>query len=224
MILGIDSSDNFVSLGIVSNSTPARIIIAKSRPVDIRRKVLIHNFLNEILDDSKLGIEAMTGISVTIGPGSFTGLRVGMAIAKGICWTLGLPLAGVSSLRAIAESTMGMIPKLMVIKDARRNEFYYGGYDFSDGQLIQSICDSVGSPSNLIELIKTGYIPVGPGLDAFNALNLIQAYENPGCYSTDNIGAAVALMGQIKILKHETLEIATSEPNYVRIPKPGKAV
>ena len=224
MILGIDSSDNFVSLGIVPDLGRRHVIISKSLPVDIKNKVLIHNFLSETLIEAGLEMNSLTGIAVTIGPGSFTGVRVGMAVAKGICWALSLPLAGVSSLMAIAHSHRSDCRKLLAIKDARRGEFYYAAYEYRKNQFDAVIEDSVGPPLEIMDMIAQGFIPIGPGLDALSKLSIFPKLSSSESFNPNLVGASVATLGLDKIQNNDIIDINTASPNYIRIPKPGKAV
>jgi tRNA threonylcarbamoyladenosine biosynthesis protein TsaB len=223
-ILGIDSSDNFVSIGIVSNFNQRLIISSKYLPVDIKNKVLIHNFLSEILAETGLEMNSLNGIAITIGPGSFTGLRVGMAVAKGICWALNLPLAGISSLIAIAHSHRSANGRLLAVKDARRGEFYFAAYDCHNDHIDTIMEDSVGPPSKIVDLIDRGFAPVGPGLNALSKLGFFPNLNNSVTFDPNLVGGSVALLGLDRFQNNDIVDIGTSSPNYIRIPKPGKAV
>ena len=86
-------------------------------------------FINDLLEDSKVSPKDLSAISVSKGPGSYTGLRIGVSSAKGLCFTLGIPLISVDTLDAFAhqiESPDGFIVPLI---DARRMEVYSSVYD-----------------------------------------------------------------------------------------------
>ncbi len=113
----------------------------------------------------RLGLEpkAIQGIAVGIGPGSFTGVRVGLATAKGLALSLSVPIVGVSSLEALAWSVNFYQGPILALLDARKGEvfagFYQGGKDF------HSVSDQmVISPENLRPLIKENTLAVGEGI------------------------------------------------------------
>jgi tRNA threonylcarbamoyladenosine biosynthesis protein TsaB len=172
-----------------------------------------------VLDDRGIQLSALGGISVAIGPGSFTGLRVGLAVAKGICWSLKLPLAGVSTLLAAAMCCSVPSHRIMVVKDARRDEFYYAAYIRNDG-LQQTIPDSVGAAGDVLHLVSDMYLPIGPGLaelqrrfgDKFSFLD--EGYDK------NNLGGMVAVVGREALIEGKTLDLRSATPNYIRVPKP----
>jgi tRNA threonylcarbamoyladenosine biosynthesis protein TsaB len=86
--------------------------------------------LERVLDKAGLAIADMTALAVTIGPGTFTGLRVGLAAARGIALARALPLVGITTLEAIAEPVAAEHDETIVsIFDARRGELYVQCFD-----------------------------------------------------------------------------------------------
>jgi len=87
---------------------------------------MIFKMIDELLRKEGLKIDALTGIIVSTGPGSFTGLRVGMAAAKGLAMALNIPLVGVSIFKAVRERLSQKYEKTAVIIPSRRDEYYFG--------------------------------------------------------------------------------------------------
>jgi tRNA threonylcarbamoyladenosine biosynthesis protein TsaB len=184
----------------------------------MKNKNVLHNLLNDVLAKANVRISDLEGVAVAIGPGSFTGLRVGLASAKGICWPLNLPLVGVSSLLAVAKCARISEGEFTVIKDAKRNEFYYAGFRRDGDSLKQLIPDSVGLAEDMIGLMGKGFVAIGPGVDELKKYaawpsDLIDGYDRHG------IGGAIALAGIEMLSRGETLDLAASAPNYIRAPK-----
>jgi tRNA threonylcarbamoyl adenosine modification protein YeaZ len=180
---------------------------------------MIHGFIYDILAEANVGINDLNGVAVAIGPGSFTGLRVGLATAKGICWPKGLPLAGISSLLAVARCAKAEISKFLAIKDAKRDEFYYGGFIRDQKMLEQIIPDSLGSVKDIINLINDGFAIVGPGTEELNR-HVASKSDNSGSYDYHCLGGSVALEGISMISMGRVLDLAAAIPNYIRAPKP----
>jgi tRNA threonylcarbamoyladenosine biosynthesis protein TsaB len=216
LILGIDSSDDFLSAGLAG---PDGIIISKSSDVSAQNKNMLHSAITELMAESRFELKSINGVAISIGPGSFTGLRVGLAVAKGICWSLSLPLAGVSSLMGIAACASIDSGKILAIKDARRDEFYFAGFDKRGDKLTQEILDSVGPPDAIPELLSKGFKPTGPGAAVFFKKQHFSDSDDSIPFAIQNIGGAVAKLGRQMILSGQTLDTASAIPHYIRTPK-----
>ena len=93
---------------------------------------------SELLAQAGIGWDALERIAVGVGPGTFTGLRVGIAIARGLAQSLGIEVVGVSSLRVLAEAALrepdSQMRKVLAAIDARRGEAFAAAYD-AQGEL-----------------------------------------------------------------------------------------
>jgi tRNA threonylcarbamoyladenosine biosynthesis protein TsaB len=214
--LGIDSSDEFLSVGLANLDG---IIVSHSSEPGSQNKNVLHQYLRNVLDEANVNIGEIGAIGVAIGPGSFTGLRVGLAVAKGICWSLGLPLAGISSLLAIANAARLGSDRILVVKDARRNEFYYAAYERTNESIKQIVPDSVGPAEELFTLSSRGYRAIGPGVKELGKYSHGNLELDEG-YDRDMVGGAVALLAKEKIIKGDTLDISKAAPVYIRTPRP----
>lgn len=89
-------------------------------------------------------------IAVTRGPGSFTGLRIGLGVAKGIGMAAGIPLAGISTLDALAWPLRNSGQEVYVLVDARRSEVYFSRYVFKNGKLAEKTEEKVCRPEHAV--------------------------------------------------------------------------
>ena len=90
----------------------------------------LHVSIRENLEKNKLQTTSLEGIIVSIGPGSYTGLRIGLATAKGLCYALNIPLIAVSTLEMIAYAAQNeAIDLICPLIDARRMEVFMALYD-----------------------------------------------------------------------------------------------
>jgi tRNA threonylcarbamoyladenosine biosynthesis protein TsaB len=92
--------------------------------------------LQFLLKTSKTGVQDLEGLVVATGPGSFTGLRVGLAAAKGLCHGLGVPIVGVSSLEALASQVPFPGNPVVAVLDSRRGEVFAGRFVWSDEETL----------------------------------------------------------------------------------------
>jgi len=107
-----------------------------------------------VLGRAGIALADLDGIAVSMGPGSFTGLRVGLAIAKGLCFHREIALVGVPTLDAIAEAQVASAGFIVPVMDARRGEIYLSIYR-SDGSAVSRLTDYLAlKPDAAIETIR----------------------------------------------------------------------
>jgi tRNA threonylcarbamoyladenosine biosynthesis protein TsaB len=123
--LGIDTSSSFLSLALWS---PEGLEISFQEAIGRdHAKRLIYE-LDSLFERAKVKKTGLTAIGIGIGPGSYTGLRVGIASAKGLSRALGVPLGGVDSLAASAYGCLNTGEQGWITVDARRGNVYAGLY------------------------------------------------------------------------------------------------
>lgn len=166
-----------------------------------------------MLKDVSLGVQDLTGVAVSIGPGSFTGLRVGLVFAKTLAWIQSIPLVAVDTHRAMAQQRSSTREGITILSDAQRNELFVSSYEWPAGS---NVCQIVGE----IGISKPDDLPVpwplaGPGLAKHRESLLARGH----CLVEDSIepiAGTVALVG-LDMLQHNQLSVAeTLEPIYIR--------
>ncbi len=105
----------------------------------------------------------LTGLAVTLGPGFFTGLRIGLASAQGLALALGLPTAGVSTLRLLAAGLAGHEGLVWAVADARRGLVYAAPFQAAGGRLERLDEDAALAPARLSERLGPPAMLVGGG-------------------------------------------------------------
>ena len=89
----------------------------------------LHVFIEEILKETGIGVNDLNGIAVSKGPGSYTGLRIGVSTAKGLCYALVIPLISVDTLQVLAKKVVVKDGLIVPMLDARRMEVYSAIFD-----------------------------------------------------------------------------------------------
>ena len=97
--------------------------------------------IDEIFEKVGIAPSEIDAIAVSEGPGSYTGVRIGVTIAKTLAWTLKKPLIGVSSLKQLLQMDSSLNGLICPIVDARRENVYAGAYEYKNGKLISVIED-----------------------------------------------------------------------------------
>ncbi len=125
MILSIDTCLGASSVAVLDGE---RVLATRSEPMTRGHQERIGMIAREAMSEAGVAFDALTRIGVTVGPGSFTGLRVGLAFAKGLATALSIPCVGVTTLEAMAFGVPGFTAAVL---DARMSQVYI--QIFSDG-------------------------------------------------------------------------------------------
>ena len=125
IVLAIDTCLFACSVAVVDGE---RVLARRVEPMSRGHQERLAPLVQEAMVEAGLGFDRLDRIGVTVGPGSFTGLRVGLAFAKGLAAALAIPAVGVGSLEALAEPERGNV---VAVLDAKRGQVYLQA--FSDG-------------------------------------------------------------------------------------------
>ena len=167
-------------------------------------------FIERVLEKGGISIKELNGISVASGPGSYTGLRIGVATAKGLCYSLKIPLIAIDSLTALAAQATTEITRCAVI-DARRMEVYNCFFD-SEGNKLKEISADIIDEDSYREFEPFVYFGDG-------AQKLEDIWSNRDCKINTDIKSSAS--GQVKIAfekfnKSEFEDVAYFEPFYLK--------
>jgi tRNA threonylcarbamoyladenosine biosynthesis protein TsaB len=143
IILALDTSARSTSIAI---SRGARLIESLAVPGDERRSERLWLDVGELLQSAGLSVEAVDLFGVCVGPGGFTGLRVGLAAVKGLAAATDKPVAGVTSLEAVATTANGVNPVGAMV-GAYKGEVYWQLFAFDDRGLPVALSEPLVSTS-----------------------------------------------------------------------------
>lgn len=167
LILAFDTSSHSGSIALVRDGGVVAELTAAS--VSTHSEWLMAS-VDSLLKSADLNIKDVDLFAVATGPGSFTGLRIGVATVKGLAWSLGKRVAGVSTLEALAMNLIGSDRLICPVLDARKGEVYSAFYRFSDRGAERVIKESVMPPEELFKAASGPGSPVtflGPGLKTY---------------------------------------------------------
>ncbi len=151
MILAIESSAAVCSVALCSNN---EIIKEYKSNAPMQHASLIGTYIDKILKEIKTEIKL---VAVAIGPGSFTGLRIGLSYAQGFCFGRGIPIVGVSNHQVLASQILNPLNDIFSIIDANRSELYLAQHTADEFYKIKShkiialekLLDETGPDSNI---------------------------------------------------------------------------
>ncbi|MAK36603.1 MAG: tRNA (adenosine(37)-N6)-threonylcarbamoyltransferase complex dimerization subunit type 1 TsaB [Flavobacteriaceae bacterium] len=173
----------------------------------------LHVFINLVLEEAGVGKEQLDAVVVSKGPGRYTGLRIGVSAAKGLCYALDKPLVSVSTLRALAGQVKGtdfIIPML----DARRMEVYAAVFG-AQYELLRETQAEIVDESSFEEYLQQGPTTfIGSGVEKFQKL---VTHENAK-YVKDAMPSASDLVpiAEEKFMKRDFEDVAYFEPYYLK--------
>ena len=221
-ILGIDTSTPIGSVALIDGDN---LVAEHTLNIVQAHSSRLMPAIDTVLKWSDITVKDLDGCAVGIGPGSFTGIRIGVATIKSVCYALDKPIVGVSTLEAVAynlRSTNGIICPLL---DARRGEIY--GAIFEGGsewqRLSEDLCLPIDAFLDRIDTHAPSNCPinfVGDGLSTYG--DPVQERLGERVHFVDAIfnvprGATVAHLGAQRLQNGDIDDYWTLVPNYVRV-------
>lgn len=186
MILTIDTSGPECAAGIY-DAAKGLVVASKSETLGKGHAERLMPMIDEVLRDAGLSLKDMTRIGVTVGPGSFTGIRVGVAAARGFALSLGIPAIGVTTLQVVAEQVLEIDPPAPVVAaiDAGRAEIF--AQAFLPGGVMLTEPSIFGHDAIRAMIDRFGAIATGSGVDVLEGRT-----HGPDLYPLDRIGRIAA--------------------------------
>lgn len=179
--------------------------------------------LDQVAQMIELDLSTIDGIAIAAGPGSFTGLRIGSATAKGLGLALEKPLISVPTLDALAYNLYGTEGVICPIMDARRNQTYTGVYAWEQGQFqVLRTGEAVAIEEILNALNEMGkpVIFLGDGVPVFREQiekQLALPYRFAPAHLSRQRAGAVAALGYRYMKEGKTESAAAHQPEYLRL-------
>lgn len=216
-VLGIDTSTRFGSVALLAEGR-LQGGVEVAGPLDHSERLLPS--VEYLLSRLGLAPADLRGIAVTVGPGSFTGVRVGLASARGLARSAGLPSVGVPSLEALAHAASSAPDEAWICPwiQAGRGEVYAAAYTASSRGWIEVIAPSAAAPERWLESLPACRAWfVGDGAEAYRGL--LEERRGGGCVAGPGpwfLAGATARLGEARLLGREDGPGLPLEPVYLR--------
>lgn len=230
-ILALDSSGLVASIAVAEDDN---LIAEYTIQYKKTHSQTLLPMLDEITKMVELDMHTIDAIAVAAGPGSFTGLRIGSATAKGLGFALQKPLIGIPTLEGLAYNMYGTNLLVCPIMDARRGQVYTGIYEFTqrpsdstDGsmgyrlQAMEAQC-AITMDELIEKLNKIGrnVIFVGDGIPVFSekiANKLKVAYHLAPAHRNRQSASSIAALAQIYFAEGKIETAEEHQPDYLRL-------
>ncbi len=177
----------------------------------------LHVFIEQVLKESNLQPKAIKAIAISAGPGSYTGLRIGVATAKGLCYGWDIPLIALPTLRILAEQVsyeFTDIEYIIPMIDARRMEVFTAVYSHDFSPILGERAEILTESTFDTYLNKGKTIFLGDGITKFQAI-----CKHKNAYFWENIFPSAKQMGRLALEKYQAQafeDIAYFEPFYLK--------
>ena len=209
-ILMIETSTDCCSVAL---SAGDRILASRIDETPRIQSAMLAPYIAQTLSEAGLSARDLDAVAVSRGPGSYTGLRVGVSTAKGICFGAGIPLIGVDTLQVLALQASGRFDRIVPMIDARRMEVYAAVYAPSGEALSGTEAVILDADSFRAELDAGPVCFIGTGAAKFRE---VCSHPN-ACFQPCSPLAASMLQPAARALqKKEFEDVAYFEPFYLK--------
>ena len=215
MLLCIETSGKNCSVALFENLQ--LVSIREVHTEQFSHSENLHVFIEQVLKESNLQPKAIKAIAISAGPGSYTGLRIGVATAKGLCYGWDIPLIALPTLRILAEQVtyeFTDIEYIIPMIDARRMEVFTAVYSHDFSPILGERAEILTESTFDTYLNKGKTIFLGDGITKFQAI-----CKHKNAYFWENKFPSAKQMGRLALEKYQAQafeDIAYFEPFYLK--------
>jgi tRNA threonylcarbamoyladenosine biosynthesis protein TsaB len=193
-VLGIETSTAVCSVGLTNESG---LHVERSLVESHIHSEKLLTLVRGVCEDQKIRLLQIDGVAVSIGPGSFTGLRIGLSTAKGLCYAWGKPLIAVPAFESVAKAVFISHPKIdrvVVCVDAKQGDYYIGEYKTANSTLCEIIPVQIGNLAAALSVLTEETMIVTDQIDKVKKiLDKSGVIENILSYCRGDVIARIAV-------------------------------
>nr|WP_320118006.1 tRNA (adenosine(37)-N6)-threonylcarbamoyltransferase complex dimerization subunit type 1 TsaB [uncultured Marinifilum sp.] len=222
LLLNIETSTAVCSVALGKDG---KLLALKENKEGMKHASHLTIFIQDILSENGLKMSDLDGIAVSMGPGSYTGLRIGVSTAKGLCFGANIPLIAISTLQSLTKSVQDTKDIPLLVKDpekayfcpmidARRMEVYTAFYNSKTEQIKDISADIIDETSFADELSKREIVFFGDG-----AAKCAEVIKSESGIFIDNVSTTAVGMIELaeqKFQNKELEDVAYFEPFYLK--------
>jgi len=211
ILLNIDTAVETASVCLSDNAEVIELLVNENHK---DHALWLHTAINDSVNRAGMTIAGLDAVAITIGPGSYTGLRIGLATAKGLCYALKIPLICINTLQMMANAVKNEKADLICpVIDARRMEVFAAIYDNSLEEIVK--------PFSMI-IVKDSFADFLATRKMIFCGNGSKKLQNVLCHSnaifSDNVATAanLAILSSTCFQQKKFADIAYTEPFYLK--------
>ncbi len=213
IILHLETATTNCSVSISKDSE--MIVLKENNAASYSHSEQLHVFIKEALKEASLSFSDLDAVAISKGPGSYTGLRIGVSAAKGICFSLDIPLISIPTLQSIANQ-VDLKPGELVIPvlDARRMEVYSCVYDNNYQEIRETRAEVINEESFVEYLGENKVYVMGSGAEKCRGV-----LQHPNFIFNESVVPSAKDMVSMAFEKYESKQfedVAYFEPYYLK--------
>lgn len=230
MILALETATTVCSVALIDDGN---VVYAHHLHEPRAHAQKLAQMIETALHETRLTFPQLDAIAVSKGPGSYTGLRIGVSTAKGLAFAHDLPLIGINALEGLAQSVLKDVPEnavICVLFDARRNESFMAAFRKKEGELylymetcsvfVETLEETLAlEPNEMLYLVGDGAAKSVAGFSEVQPILLPLETHFPNA-------SGIAECAAKRLKKHDFEEVASFEPFYLKDfeAKPSKKI
>lgn len=213
LILSLETSTPICSIALHQSG-----ILLKEKSIDVlgAHSEKLMGMIENLLDECNLSMEQVSAVAVSEGPGSYTGLRIGVSVAKGLAFAADIPLISVKTLKALSYGAKSIIEGaglIVAMLDARRMEVYREVFDH-DLDVVMKLDSEIIDENSYSELLQKGRVYfVG---DAVRKVSEVIHHSNAEFLDVEISAEHVGALAYKKFVENEFADLAYFVPNYLK--------
>lgn len=213
-ILALETTGAFASCAVINE---------EGKVAEIRSEAVLNHLQNlmpmtkQLLDENGLQLGDMTAIAASQGPGSFTGIRIGVSSARALAQVTGVETLAVPTLKAFAYNVPDFEGLICPVFDARRSQVYAGAYKWTDGKIEEVVAGAAYSLEEFLEKTQAAGLPrmfFGDGIKAYG--DSFSEEETAPEEIRFQMASSVAKLAKDMWEDGEADHYETLKPNYMR--------
>jgi tRNA threonylcarbamoyladenosine biosynthesis protein TsaB len=230
-IIGVDTATTTASVALIDNGLliservyPSHESIGGARGLSSKSNhaEIIIPLIESLFEATNISLQNVTGFAVSIGPGSFTGLRIGLSTVKGLAYGWQIPIVGVSTLMAYAARVIDYDGLICSLIDARKGEVYAALFQKTDDVIKRITDDTIGSAASAMEMVGhfqkgAPCLFVGDGANVYQHLVVALPRRRVLLDTTkySSVAATIARLGQDRFHSNDVDDLGSLTPVYV---------
>lgn len=213
LILNLETATTNCSVSIAKDGTT--LAIKEHNTPNYSHSEQLHVFVEEVLAEASVALSEIDAVAISKGPGSYTGLRIGVSAAKGLCFSLDVPLIAIATLKSMATQSSNVeIDFVIPVLDARRMEVYSRVFDTEFVEVRETQAEIIDEKSFKTYLDKGNVLLMGSGAEKCKEI-----LQHPNLKYDTSIHPSAEQMSRLSFEKFQNSDfedVAYFEPFYLK--------